>query len=68
MIKFKEARRIGLNIEGPKAIDVKNGLIAIAYKDHLQVIDSSGLERINMPVNGPLTAVSFSPEGNIYLA
>jgi sugar lactone lactonase YvrE len=68
LIKFKEARRIGLNIEGPKAIDVKNGLIAIAYKDHLQVIDSSGLERINMPVNGPLTAVSFSPEGNIYLA
>ncbi len=68
LIKFKEARRIGLTIEGPKAIDVKNGLIAIGFKEHLQVIDSSGLEKINISIKGPVTAVSFSPEGTIYLA
>ena len=68
MIKYREDRRIGLNIPGPKAIDIKNDLIAIGFKDHLQVIDTSGLEIINIPINGPLTAVSFSPDGNIYLA
>jgi len=67
MIKFKEVRRIGLSIPDPKAIDIKNNLIAIGFKDHLQVIDTSGLEIINRSVRGPVTAVSFSPEGNIYL-
>ena len=67
LIKFKEIKRIGLSISEPKAIDIHNNLIAIGFKDHLQVIDTSGLEIINKSVKGPLTAVSFSPEGNIYL-
>ncbi len=67
MIKFREVRRIGLSIPDPKAIDIKNNLIAIGFKDHLQVIDTSGLEIINRSVRGPVTAVSFSPEGYIYL-
>ena len=40
VIKFKEVRRIGLSIPEPKAFDIKNNLIAIGFKDHLQVIDT----------------------------
>lgn len=67
MIEFREARRIGLSIPEPKAIDVRNNLIAIGFKEQVQVIDTTGLEIINRSVRGPVTAISFSPEGNIFL-
>ena len=47
LIQFREIRRVGLNIPGPKSIDVFNDRIGIGYENRLQVIDTTGLEILN---------------------
>lgn len=66
LIKYKEAKRIKLNNASPKAIDYHKGLIALAFKNILQVIDTSGREIFNKAVIGPSTAIHFS-DSKIYL-
>ena len=67
LIKYKETKRIKLNNPAPKAIDYHKGLLALAFKNNLQVIDTSGRELFNKTITGPSTAIHISPEG-IYLA
>ena len=68
LIKYHEIKRVGLNISNPKSIDVYQDKIGIGYENRLQVIDSTGLEVLNIGVQGPVSALSFSPEGHIFLA
>lgn len=67
LIKYKETKRIKLNNPAPKAIDYHKGLLALAFKNNLQVIDTSGREIFNKTIAGPSTAIHLSPDG-IYLA
>jgi DNA-binding beta-propeller fold protein YncE len=67
LIQYEERKRIGLSIAKPKSIDVHNNLIALGYQNHLQVIDTTGMEIFNKEVTGPVSAISFSPVGNIFL-
>jgi sugar lactone lactonase YvrE len=68
LIKFKEIKRVGLSIPGPKSIDVFNNLIGIGYENQLQVIDTTGMEILRIEVQGPVSALSFSQNGQIFLA
>jgi DNA-binding beta-propeller fold protein YncE len=68
LIKYKEIKRVGLSLTDPKAIDIHENRIAIGFNKHVQVIDTTGLEIINKPVQGPVSAISFSPEGQIFMA
>ncbi len=67
MIKYHETKRIGVAFPNPKALDYSNGLIVIAYSNHLQLIDTMGREFFNKPIDETLTAISFSPDGKIFL-
>ena len=67
LVKFNEKKRIAVAFPEPKAIDYHHGLLGIGYKNHLQVIDTLGHEVFNKTIAGPVTAISFTPEGNILL-
>jgi WD40 repeat protein len=67
LIQYEEIKRIGLNIAKPKSIDINNDMIALGYENHLQVIDTTGLESFSKEVEGPVSAISFSPDGKIFL-
>ncbi len=66
-IKYRETKRINTNIPEPRAIDYQKGLLVIGYKDHFQVIDTTGREYFNKPVDDWITSISFSPDGKIFL-
>ena len=67
MVKYREVKRINVTQENPVAIDYFKGKLAIGYESQLQLIDTLGREYFNLPIQGLLTALSFSPEGNIYV-
>ena len=67
LIKYKEIKRVGLDIVKPKSIDIYLNLIALGYEHHVQVIDTTGIEIFKSVVEGPVSAISFSPGGNIFL-
>jgi len=67
MIKYKESKRIRLNNPYPKALDYHEGVLAMAFKNNLQVIDTSGREVFNKPIKGPSTAIHMSSGKHIYL-
>lgn len=66
LIKYKETKRIKLDNPFPKAIDYQDGLLGLAFKNKLQVIDTSGREIFNKTIDGPATALHISPD-RIYL-
>jgi hypothetical protein len=68
LIKYKEIKRIGLSTNDPKSIDVYKDRIGIGFTGQLQVIDTTGLQIVDKPVQGPVSALSFSPEGLVFLA
>jgi hypothetical protein len=65
LVKYRETRRIATSLPEPVAIAYRSGLLGIGYHRHIQVIDTLGRERFNISVAGPVTAIAFSPEGNI---
>jgi len=67
MIKYSEVKRIGLNIPDPKGIASYKDRLGIAYKNHLQVIDTTGVELYRKSINAQVTCISYSHEGVIYL-
>lgn len=67
MMKYKEVKRISASLSKPKAIDYYQGLLGIAFENQLQVIDTLGQEYINKYIGGPITSISFSPDGRIFL-
>jgi DNA-binding beta-propeller fold protein YncE len=67
LIKYEEIKRIGLDLANPKSIDVYNNLIVLGYINHLQVIDTVGIEIFKKEIAGPVSSISVSPEGNIFL-
>jgi sugar lactone lactonase YvrE len=67
LIKYREVKRIETNISKPKAIDYFKGLLGVAYEDHLQVIDTTGLEYFLTEIDARITAIAFDPEGRIFL-
>lgn len=66
LIKYKETKRIKLNNASPKAIDYYIGKLGLAFKNKLQLIDTSGREIFNKTIDGPSTAIHISPD-RIYL-
>lgn len=67
LVKFKEKKRIAVAFPEPIAIAYHNGLLGIGYRNHLQVIDTLGLEQFSKHIAGPVTAITFTPEGDILL-
>jgi hypothetical protein len=67
LVKFTEKKRIAVAFSEPKSIDYHFGLLAIGYKNHLQIIDTLGHELFNKSIAGPVTAIAFTPEGDILL-
>jgi len=68
LIKYQEVKRIALGIADPKAIDIKGALIGLGFKERLQIIDTSGIEVLNTSIQGPLSALSFSPGNQVFVA
>lgn len=68
LIKYKEIKRVGLNLADPRAIDIYGDKIAIGFKQHLQVIDTAGIEFMNRSLRGPVSALSYSPRGVLFIA
>jgi len=66
-LKYAEIKRVSLNIPDPKSIDIHEAYIGLGYKNHLQVIDTTGFEIFSKTVQSPVSALSFSTEGNIFL-
>jgi hypothetical protein len=66
-VKYRETKRIGVTYPAPKVIDYYAGYLVIGFENHLQVIDTSGVELFNKSVAGPVTGVTFSPRGEIFL-
>jgi hypothetical protein len=67
MIKYAETRRIALSYPDPKVIDYNQGLLAIGFEKHLQVIDTSGRELFNKSVTGPITSIKYSNNNQIFV-
>lgn len=67
LIKYTESKRIKLNNDKPKAIDYHNGILILAFENHLQAIDTSGREIFNKSTQNPSTAVFISDDNTIYL-
>ena len=67
LIKYREVKRIIANFSNPKAFDYYEGLLGIAYENHLQVIDTAGREYFNKSIDETITSISFAPDGNIFL-
>ncbi|MFC2124368.1 hypothetical protein ACFLU5_06120 [Bacteroidota bacterium] len=67
LIKYREVKRINLSISDPKGIDYHKGAIYLVYKNHIQVIDTSGIELLNISVPGLNTSISVSPEDVIFI-
>jgi len=67
MIKYKETKRIKLNTSDPKAIDYHEGLLALTFKNKLQVIDTSGRELFSKTISTQSTAIHISNSKLIYL-
>lgn len=67
MIKYAETRRIALSYPDPKVIDYHQGLLAIGFEKHLQVIDTSGRELFNKSVTGPITSIKYSNNNQIFV-
>ena len=67
-IQYRESKRIATAHPMPVAIDCRGGLLAIGYKQHFQVIDTLGREISHKSVAGPVTALAFTPEGDLLLA
>ncbi|MCG8306540.1 MAG: hypothetical protein MI975_04055 [Cytophagales bacterium] len=67
LIKYHETKRVKLDNPFPKAIDYHKGFLAMAFQNHLQVIDTSGREIFNRKVPGPSTAICISEKKIIYL-
>lgn len=66
LIKYKETKRIKLDNAIPKVIDYHNGLLGLAFKNKLQVIDTSGREIFNKTLDKITTALHIA-QGRIYL-
>lgn len=67
LIRYKEVKRIALNIDNPRAIQYYREKLAIAYENQIQVIDMQGIEQFRKTTNGANTSISVSPEGEIFL-
>ena len=67
LIRYRETKRIAVDFPMPKVISYYNGLLGIGYDNSLQVIDTSGREYFNKPINGTVTSLTFSTKGDIYL-
>ncbi len=67
MIKYSEIKRIGLNIPDPIGIASYKDRLGIAYKNHIQVIDTTGVELYRKSINRVVSCISFSPDGIIFL-
>lgn len=67
MIKFRESKRIGVGFSKPIAIAYHQGLLGIAYENHMQLIDTLGREYFNKTIQGPVTSISFAPDGKLFL-
>lgn len=67
MIKYREVKRIGLGLPKPIAVDYHKGLLGIAYENQMQLIDTLGQEYFNKTIDGPVTSISFAPDGKIFL-
>lgn len=64
LVRYREKSRIGISMPYPRALDWSNGLLYILYRDHLQAIDSSGIERLKMPLADTAIALGVSPYGD----
>lgn len=67
MIRYKEVKRIALAFPEPKVLDYHQGLLGIGYQNEVQVIDTLGRELFNKSISGPITSITFSPSGEIFL-
>ncbi len=67
LIQYEEVSRIGLNIENPRGIAWHKGYLCIVYQEHLQVIDSMGVEHVRKSLSDTAGCVSVSPQGNIFI-
>ncbi len=62
LVKYKEIRRIKGSFPDPVALDYHAGLLAIAYKSRIQLIDTTGKEYFNQPVYDQTTSIAFGDE------
>lgn len=67
LVTYDEKKRIAVSYAQPIAIDYQRGRMVIGYANHLQLIDTLGREIFNVPVQGPVTAVTFTTDGEILL-
>jgi len=67
LIKYREVKRIKAGETKPKAIDYFKGLLGIAYANQVQVIDTAGREYATRAIEDSVTAISFAPDGRIFL-
>ncbi len=67
LIKYKEVKRIALNIVEPVGIAYQAGRLVIAYKNHIQAIDTAGFEFFNKSLSGQISCIALASTGNIYI-
>ncbi len=67
LVTYEEKKRIAVSFSKPVAIDYRRGRLVIGYANRLQLIDTLGREIFNVPVQGPVTAVTFTTDGEILL-
>ena len=67
LVKYNEIRRIKLLNDNPVGIDYHAGKLGIVYPEAVQLIDTSGNEIFNKPMEGENTCLSFSPAGSLYI-
>lgn len=67
LIHYRESKRINLNIDAPQAIAYQNGILGLIYANHIQIIDTTGIELVSKQHSGPLTAIFISKSDTIYV-
>lgn len=67
LVQYSEMKRIGLSKAHPRAIDWSDGLLYILYRDHMQAVDSAGVERLSMPLADTAMCLGISPHGEIFI-
>lgn len=67
MMLYKEKKRLAVSYEHPVAIAYQKGLLAVGYANHLQLTDTLGREVFSTTVEKPVTAIAFTPGGDILL-
>jgi len=67
MIKYDEVKRIGLTIEHPVALAYQSGKLVIAYRHHIQAIDTMGYEIFSKEMSENISCITLDSSGGIFI-